>query len=536
MKSIKGFTILFKRAVCLLLSFAAVALLSGCGSGSLPDATVPSVTGTAQPTQIPSNGHLTVSMPLHPDSLNPLDATTTEMVSLLSLIYESPIRIEADGSISPLLFSGWEKQEDGSYLFFVRENVYWHNGSALSADDIVYTLDQITQRVQSGSIYTSCLNQIQSYEKTQDGAVRILPKNGLVLLLCSLNFPVLPQAAADSALPIGTGPYKVASYTAEASMELSSNEKWWNGTPHITKISALCVKDATAAAEAFSNGETELLYTDKINAATYKQGNLNSLREVPTLYYDYLALNFSNPNLSNITIRQALAYSLDKPALITRAYSNHAVAADWPVMPASYLSDIRYSYATAGSTEIQSLLSSAGYEDRNDDGKLEDASMQPLSFTILVQSDVLDTSMEDMADSIKRQLENVGFTITIEAVAYDDYTARLAAGSFDLALVSTYLSNGPDLSSFLTDGGALNFGGYSDTQMTSLLDAVKTADESGIQDAMRAIQKKFVQELPHISLCFKTRAFVYRKTLQGVDSLADPFIFSDIASWYLSGS
>ncbi|MGI6168384.1 MAG: ABC transporter substrate-binding protein [Christensenellales bacterium] len=537
MQYTKGSTTISKKILCLVLALLSAAIMVGCNIDSLPGATeTPPITAIpSESISMPTDGHLKVSMPLRPDSLNPLDAVTAEMVSLLSLVYETPIKLGANGELSPSLFTKWEKQPDGSYLFSLREEVAWHNGTVLSADDIIYTLEQIQQRATEGTpcIYTECLSQIQSYEKTQDGALRILPKNGLVLLLYTLNFPVLPQGDSAGSLPVGTGPYRVTSYTPEASMELSFHQEWWHSTPSITQISALCMKDSSAASSAFENGDIHLLYADEINAATYKQGGVNTLREVPTLYYDYLALNFSHPNLANKTIRQALAYSLDKTALITRAYSNHAVAADWPMLPGSYLSDIRYTYTPANSKEIHSLLASAGYEDRNQDGILENASMQPLSFSILVQSDVLNTSMTDMADAIQRQLEHTGFDITIEAVSYSDYTGRLNARDFDLALVSTYRSNTPDLSPFLASGGPLNFGSYFDTEMSALLRAASAADESDFQGAMQSVQKKFVQDLPHISLCFKTRSLLHHQSLQGINELLDPTIFNEIHTWYI---
>ncbi|MGI6176300.1 MAG: ABC transporter substrate-binding protein [Christensenellales bacterium] len=557
------------RGVWLLL---ALLLLCGCAVRSEQ----PSQTEAAAANQLPvlatpaAGGDIRISMPYDAPTLNPLDVSTAEMTALLDLVYEKPVEIDEDGRIVPQLFESWMPYEayetgqpqqspdpqdtqgdddqdpdnepahlEGGYVFLIREGVSWQGGAGqLDADDVLHTLDEIKQRVNdldADTVYRGCIDVIEGYEKLGDGAVRITANCSLQYLLYHLDFPVLPQGQDVTMSPLGTGPYRVESYTPKQSMKLVRNADWWDERGvYIDSITALCTADDAHALAAYQDGGLDAVYTIDLTASAFRNTQEDTAKQAISRYYTYIAINHTHERLGALDIRKAIAYSLDKGELATRAFSRHGVMANVPSLPGNYYNATVYPYESLLRNEVTPLLQGQGFSDRDHDGIVEDAMRKPLTFKLLVSASLEGIPLADMAKTIERQLEKSGMGVEIVAVEKEEYAARLHQGDFDLALVHTYLPQAPDYGVFLAPEGALNYGGYAEASAVTLTDAVKKAeDEQDFMEAMNALNSYFMAEIPHIPVCFQTRTLLLRNVIQGVTNAPDPYPYMHIENWYV---
>jgi ABC-type transport system substrate-binding protein len=270
---------------------------------------------------------------------------------------------------------------------------------------------------------------------------------------------------------------------------------------------------------------------------TYKQyGEIESI-DYLTGYYDCLVPNVSTGLFSDVRIRQAVAYALDKRDIISTALLGHAVATDYPVLPDSFLAGEGASIYEYNLQKATSLLEEAGWKDRDEDGiaeSVDGSNISELSVQLLVPAEEDDPYRRDVAVNIATQLADCGINVTVDEVDPTVYVNRLQSGQFQIALCSFYLDVNPDISFMVGTDGAKNHGGFSDTTLDGLLQDCKTAlKEETMRDAYIAMESRFIETVPQISLYYRTNTLIYKTAINISTELFDMNIFPTIPSWYM---
>ena len=213
--------------------------------------------------------------------------------------------------------------------------------------------------------------------------------------------------------------------------------------------------------------------------------------------------------MGSSAVRRALAEGFDREQLVSAFLSGHAKAAQFPISPASrdYPAslDAAYSYSA-----FEQAMSAAGLAEGNS-----------VPLRMIVNSE--NSFKVAAARQIAAQLSAFDLKIEVEALAWEDYTAALAAGEFDLYYGEVKLTADWDLRSLLATGGALNYGGYSDAALDSLLAACRSAEAPST--ALLAVCRRLQTQAPILPVCFKTvSTLVQRGTLEGLTpTAANPF-------------
>lgn len=475
-------------------------------------------------------------------TLNPLKVKNIELYNLFSLVYEQPVRIGADGIAQPELAETWEPDETGTkWTFHLRKGVSWQNGQGeFTSADVVYTIGLIKSYAETDSAYAKYNGIVSSCNAPDANTVEITLSQPGNAALYFMTFPVVCKAYCeanniDEATPLGTGPYVVADYAKDQQMSLKANETWWKQAPYIPALTAVCYPDHTSELNAFSEGSIDFITTSTISADTYKKYGETKSVDYLTQYYDCLVPNTAGGFFSDINMRRMLAFALDKRAIVSQALLGHAVAADCPVAPDSYLlADAANSYEYNIQNAF-SLLEQAGWEDRDNDGireKVDGTQITDLKIRLLIPLNREDTYRRDVADNIASQLLQCG--IDVEVVQDANYTSSLESGSFELALCSFYIDQNPDVSFMLSSGGTYNYGRFADPELDALIQTCSTAlTEDDMKSAYAAMENAFMDRLPQISLYFRTHALMYKATINITGSLRDMDVFNNIHQWYM---
>ncbi len=553
MRYTRAYTKIFKITK-LLLAFIMVLSAGACGmvpvtqQGDLDIAqyTLPPVAQSPVPIE---GGELKFPIPRigtdsDRNSLNPLKVKNVELFNLFSLIYEQPVRIDADGTAEPELARTWEVDSTGKvWTFHLREGVNWQNESGeFTSEDVIYTIDKIKDYSEDESVFAGYKDILKKCKAVDDYTVEITLSERGNAAIYFMTFPVLCKSYCkdgdiDTLAPMGTGPYKVESFEAGVQMDLKPNEIWWRQPPYIQKLTAVCYEDHNMELNAFEQGLLDFMTTSTISVGIYQKRGIKEFADYLTRYYDCLVPNTKNGFFSDIDMRRALSYALDKRDIVSQALLGHAVAADYPVAPDSYLSGGSINTYEYNTQKAAALFEQAGWKDRNRDGTLErvdGTQITDLTIKLLVPLNNDDPYRSDVAENIVYQLKQCGVKVEIEPQEYDTYVQSLNAGNFELALCSFYLDQNPDVSFMIGSDGDRNYGGFSDSEMDTMFENCKSAlSDDEMKTAYLALESKFMDSVPQISLYFRTNALLYDASVNITGSMGETNVYTNIAQWYL---
>lgn len=538
-----------KRIFLALL--ACLMLVLGACSGSedgaavtpapLPQYTLPPIEKEAVPIV---GGELTFPIPENPGTINPLKIQNVELYNLMTLIYERPIRIDVDGKAISELAETWEPNVDGTvWTFYLRKGVQWQRGyGEFTADDVIYTIDLIKSYSKSECSYARYNDIITTYNKIDNYTVTVTlsePGNAAVYFM---TFPVVCKAYCDTGnidtlMPVGTGPYLATEYDDREQMLLQANNAWWKQPPYIQHLTAKCYPNYETELAEFKLNLLDFMTTSLLTVDTYRKYGEIEIAEYLTNYYDCLVPNVTEGLFSDVNVRLAIAYALNKRDIISEALLSHAVATDYPIRLDSYLSGGSTNIYEYNLQKAVELLDQSGWKERDNDGIYEnvsDASVQDLSFELLIPLNKEDTYRRDVAENIAEQLKSCGMDVDIVEADNETYMRRLGEGNFDIALCSFYLDSNPDATFMLGTDAPSNYGGYANEQMDALLKRCKQAlKEDDMVTAYAALEDFFVEQAPQIGLYYRTNALMYKSPINVAERFRDLNIYTTLPQWYL---
>jgi peptide/nickel transport system substrate-binding protein len=294
-----------------------------------------------------------------------------------NLVYRNPKTNEYE----PELATSW-KWVDGKTLDFeLRQDVKFHNGDAFSADDVVYTLNFVA-KPENKVVTQQNVNWIESAEKVGDMKVRVHTKKPFPAALEYLAGPVViypgkyylqvgPKGMSDK--PVGSGPYKVVEHQPGRLIRLERNKDYFKdspkGQPTIDKIELRLIPDRDTQIAELMSGGVDWIYNVSPDAA-------QQLAAVPdlkvasgeTMRIVFLHFNTTEktavPALRDLKVRQAIAYAIDRPAMVKKLVGETARVLNTVCFPAQFgCTDEgapRFAYDPA---KAKQLLAEAGFKD-----------------------------------------------------------------------------------------------------------------------------------------------------------------------------
>ena len=534
--------------------------LTGCSASGGFDwsmlSTNPTPTPQAQAARSDEEG-LRLAMPADSGAFDPLTNGSTDMQELFSLVFEGLLRLGDQGQPEPWLAETMEKTQAG-WTFTLRSGVEFHDGTLLSAQDVVNAFEALKQAGESGP-YAGCLQVITSMSAQDNQTLLVETPYGYEALY-SLCFPVARYPEQDG-LAIGTGPYKVESYLMGVELKLVSSGNWWRKAPAIASLQATGQQEDPTV-EQVQEGELDVALVELTMASSLYAYSRVGTQDYLTGRVELLLPNLEGA-LSDLRLRQAIAYLLDRREIITSAFQGHGVAAEVPVWPDSFLSE----QVIAGEQDLDAaaaLLEQMGFEDLDGDGLVErtanyvaptptpsptpeadeededegvtledllgdalqqEEDSQHLSLTLLAASD---NSAEgtDVALCLQSQFRAAGIELEIESLPFEELLERMQAKEYDLALLGYQLGNSANLQPLLGSEGENNLMGYRSAAMDADLNALLSAEsQEAYQVAAQRLYAQIQQDLPVFTLCMRcaTRVTAPDLNASGTARLGDGY-------------
>lgn len=460
-----------------------------------------------------------------PHSLHPLIGTDSASTEVQSLIYSALVRAGADKTIEGDLAESWTVSGGGrQYTFRLRDGIVWHDGMALTADDVVFTFS-LARDPRAGYLDARELANIERV--TADGRTvtfRLKRADSAFLARVSTVY-ILPRhvwggagdlrQAASRLQPIGTGPYRLIEWKRAQYLRFAANDKYYRGAPQVRTLFYKIVPDSSVLAMQLRRGEVDVCHLDYSAKALLARDTSVRVTEAAGQAYTFIAVNHRREPLDDVRVRQAMISAFQRQKVIDGLLAGGAYLAASDIAPhsAGYHDDLA---ATAYDIErADRLLTEAGYTKNKDGIRVKDG--RPLAIRLLVSNK--NKTLGDTALAFRQDMKAVG--IVVEVVPMDFTTMRtkhLLAGDYDACLLSQRLPIDPLLRADVwTSGGAGNHMGYHSARIDALYDKARRADGAARDDILHDIRAELQRDMPQLFLWHPAVIFGVRG-VEGIDA------------------
>ncbi|PFG19255.1 ABC transporter substrate-binding protein [Serinibacter salmoneus] len=458
-----------------------------------------------------------------PDQLDPNNTSAYFSFQVLENVFDNLVEPDENLEMQPALAESWELSDDQlTWTFHLREGVTWHDGTDFTAGDVAYTYNRIMDEELANAWRFSA---VESVEAPDDSTVVITVTQPSPNLLSSIGgfkgLGIVQEANVTSGeiqtAPIGTGPFSVTEYVSGDHISLAANEDYWGGEPEVAGVEFRFISEPSTALAALQNGEID--WTDNIppqQVADLEGDDALVLGVEPSNDYWYFALNQDVEPFDDVRVRQAIAYAVDREAIVQAV-----------------------SYGTAKENQLAIPQTSAwytAYDEYNYDLEraqelLDEAGVSDLEIDFMATSDYPESSTA--AQVLASSLEDLGITVTIRTPDFATWLDEQGSGNWD-ALMLGWLGNiDPDdfyYAQHHSEGGS-NFQGYSNPDVDALLDSGRVeTDEAARAEIYAEAATMIADDASYIYLYNPAIIQAWSPDLEGYVARSDAAIrFHDVS-------
>lgn len=440
------------------------------------------------------------------DTLHPTDFSTTVELGVLNQIYDTLLYYSPDGTKDPepRIAESYEISDDGlDYTFHLRDDVTFHDGTPVTADDVVFSIELYKASEYQGSQ----ISMLSSVEATDEHTVVChldAPYSPFLQGICSpmISSKAYYESSEDDFVnnPIGTGPYKFVSRAKGSNIKLEANEDYYRGAPEIKEVTFEVIPDSSTKAIALQTGEVNFAEIDSATKPQLEANPAITIAEVPTSAFSYIAMNTEKEPFNDVKVRQAINYAIDRDNLVAVCYDGEAeVNSNICAKERFGYSDDQFQY-TYDPEKAKELLAEAGIETPYDLGE------------ILVAE-----KYSNLATVIQNDLKAVGLDVTISVKEFNSYISDLQNGSYGITALNMTLEGDTQTleMAFTTDYiGIANNARYSDEEMDKLFEQARTeTDNDKRAEIFNEIFTKAQDEAIYAVMCNPMTLYAYNSDL-----------------------
>ncbi len=425
-----------------------------------------------------------------PINLDPRYATDAASERVNRLLYQR--LVEFDAHSRPVSgIATWESREQNRYLFELKDNISpFHHGKKLTAADVKATYDSLTR--DASSPHAAEYANINTIEIVDEKRLEFILNEPDQHFPARLIIGILPKDLINehhdfSHQPIGNGPLKF---------------EMWKNTLQLRRvndgqlISLIEVKDPTVRALKLVRGETDIVQGDlppEMLDYLRKKQNIQ-IKTVHGVNYSYLGLNMQDPLLQSLKVRQAIAYGIDRQAIIDKVMVEHTRLANAILPPEHYAGNPNLTDYTYEPQLARQLLREAGVE-------------MPLN---LVYKTSTDPQRVRLATILQAQLAKIGIKVEVRSLDWGTFFDEVKNGQFQLYGLTWVGIKTPEIyaktfGSENTPPKGFNRGRYVDEVLDQLL----------AKEDWSAATLRIHHQLPYIPLWYEGQVAVMHKEIQG---------------------
>jgi peptide/nickel transport system substrate-binding protein len=375
-------------------------------------------------------GSITIAQGVEPPGLDPTTATSTAIPRVVySNILEGLVKIDRNGKIAPALAKDFKISKDGKeYTFSLKRGVKFHDGKPFDAEDVKFTFERLMDP-KTATAHPEYYKDIDSVQVTDNHTVKIKLKNVNSMFLFNLargDSIIVNKQAVDrlKSAPIGTGPFKFVEWVRGDHITLAKFDDYHkNGIPYLDKVTFKFIGDPSGQIASLKAGDIDAIAYDVSpeNALLLEKDPKFKVLNGYTTTKVILSTNHSRKPFNDVRIRRAMAYAIDRSALIKGAMSGYGVPIGTHMDPGNpYYIDLTSVYPYDPQRAKQ-LLKEAGYAD---------------GFEAVIKLPERYAYARRTGEIIADMLSQVGIRLKIELTEWGQWIDRVFKnGDYDLTVI-----------------------------------------------------------------------------------------------------
>ena len=465
-------------------------------------------------------GELVVCQAAEVNTLDSAKHNSTTDMNYAIQVFDMLYYRDEQGIPQPRLSLSHRMINETTWEFKLRKGVKFHDGSVMTAKDVKFSIDRITDP-QTKAFYAPYYSTIKEVKAVDDSTIQIITKGPDPLLLkrLSMNLYIFPsdlikEKGADVFFqhPVGTGPFKFVSWTRNDRMVLEANEGYWDGAPKVKRLIIRPVPEAATRLAELQTGNADIITNIPPFLVSQMKDLPNStVQSVPSGRVMFLYVNcLAEGPLKNKKVRQALNYAVDRKAIIDNILKGSGVPMAVNLTPYHFGYDSSLKPYPYDPAMAKKLLAEAGY-----------ANGLKLVFNSPSGRYLLD---KEVSQAIAGMFNAVGVQTDMRVHEWGSYTQTLTAKKLqDIGFIgwgNTLHDADGNFQPFFTADSVFSY--YSTPALTDKINKARsTMDEKKRLELYKEMQKEIYEEAPLVFLYQQIDHYGVSKKIQGFQVRGD---------------
>ncbi len=485
------------------------------------------------------------------DAFNRLVSTDYDTGQVLGyMLFMSLVDLDDEMNFQPYLADSFWMSEDGlSLTFRIRDRAMWHDGVPVTADDVVWTYQMMVNE-EVAFANRQWVQYVESAESIDDRTVRFhftqvhsdplfdfidwepMPRH----LLGDLA-PAELRNASFNRDPVGNGPFRFVSWSANQEAVFEANPDFVLGRPHLDRVVFRVIPEQTTQlTELLTGGIDFMRAVPPSEMARVEESQQIETIVYPARSYTYLAWNLRNPLFEDVSVRRALTMAINRQQIVDALLYGYGRIAVADVMPFQWEFDESLEPWPHDPDRARELLADAGWEDRDGDGVI-DKDGRPFRF--ILETNQGNDLREDIIVIVQANLAEVGIDVQPRLTEWNTLIDRLKRKEFEAAVSGWSVDFKFDPTEVMSCGAIeakYNYPSFCNPKADSLMQrALTTLKREEAKPLWDEYQRTMLEEQPYTFLYYLEERVGVNGRLRGVDADARGHLVS-IADWWIPES
>lgn len=500
-----------KKLIGIFIFMFILGLLAGCsGNGK----------SSKEGNENSSGGALTFGLAAEPTTMDPYIQNGTHGRTVKLAIFRGLYNYNENGELEAELAQSYEANDDLTAYTFKLRDAKFHNGDPVTAEDVKYTFERILDP-DSAATFKTELSIIDSIEVVDEKTITFQLKEPSAPFV---HFTALPESVIVSKAyteaniddiatkPMGAGPFRFVSWAQGSNIIVEKFDDYYKeGKPYLDKIEFQFYTDENTRVNALRAGDVDLIETVPWKDAD-SIGNTKNLK-LASANGPFMALQFNTDfePFSKPEVRQAIAYGIDRSAILNTAFSGRGEEIYGMAILEGYMGyDKKFeNYFEYNPEKAKELLAEAGY---------------PNGFKATLLSTSQYGMHEQTAVAVQSELKKIGIEVELELPDWATRINKNVEGDYQFLVAGTSgdITDGDWMSNFYTGGPARlnNSANFDDEQINQLLkDGRKEADPAKREEIYKQLIERAMELSPFVYLSWREQSYGMQDYVNGFDNI-----------------
>lgn len=510
------------KAILVMISVFMLLVFTGCSSNNSSDSK----------SEGKSGGTITIGLAQDIVAVDPAFAYDFSTGPVVNQITEGLLKFNEKGELEPNIAKDWENPDDLTYIYHLRDDVKFSDGTPMTIDDVIFSMERIKDP-KTASYVGWMYDNVDKIEKTDEWTVKVTLSKPDAL------FKYAPATTAGHVISkayfeenkenfgkpdgglVGTGPFKYVSWQTGSEIVLEKNENYWNkdGGPYVDKAVYKVIPEGTTRITGLKTGQLNIAVELPLDLIGKIEEMDNVRLDTSDSYLiDGIEFNTQREPFNDPKVRQAMNYALDKEKIIKQIIKDAGIPAEGSTVP-----PVMWTFAQDKWEQAYKELPNYSYDIEKAEKLMAESSV-PEGFTAKISTDG-DTLRMNAALALQAAVKPLGIDLEIEKLTGEELMSRTFGGArdYDIA-IQNWGSDFPDPSGNLhplfhsdnTGDGGANYANYKNAEVDKLLaEQNKLTDDEKRADLMIQAQKIIAEDSPWITLSHQKQMMAMTNDVEG---------------------